>query len=156
MCSDDDIVVMLNINIALLIFSHNMPLLPGTSDFCSSAAWCNLTPTRVLLFHTLAFIFQRSYWFCKHCSFRIIIQHILSLLYCARHSKKRLTSIFWIPTGANVAGHGCEISASEFKTINYFVEISTFLKVWEVDPFWYWWWGCETILQCRGLRRSIF
>ena len=39
----DDNVVMLNINIALMIFSHNMPLLPGTSDFCSSAAWRNLT-----------------------------------------------------------------------------------------------------------------
>ena len=98
------------------------------------------TPTRVLLSHILAFIFQRSYWFCKHSSLRIIIQHILSLLYCGRHSKKRLTSI-WVPTGANVAGHGCEISASAFKTINYFLEDQLF-------------WRCGRLI-CSGIDDGV-
>jgi len=139
-------VEMLNINIALLISSHNMPLL-STWNFWLLLFSCMMQPNTnkgasvpysCLHLSTLLLILQTLFFIAYHHS-TCFVNSVLRMT-----SKKRLTSI-WIPTGANVAGHGCEISASAFKTINYFVEASTFLKVWEVDPFWYWWWGCETI-----------
>jgi len=150
----DDNVVMLNINIALMIFSHNMPLLPGTSDFCSSAAWRNLT-------HQQGCFFPIS---CLHLSTLLLILQTQFIAY--HHSTYFVASVLWKTLQKTFDQHlgtnrsQCSRPWMWDKCIcvqdnQLFFRGSTILEVWEVNLFWYWWWGCETILQCRGLRPQM-